>query len=414
MPTAKRKTPHLAVVTHDEIVSKSTTKYEAIFENASDAIVTVNASGKIDAVNRAFEELTGYLKSELLGESVTLLVPKPSPQSTLANRRIRPVSEESCRTPGTYEEVVIAKKDGYIRYVDLSVREVSQPKIYVCLFRDVTEKKNMERELITKHSELRNAYVELEKKNAELQSMQQTLVQSGKMAALGELAAGIAHELNQPLQGIRGYAQELKALIGAGTASTPDTGDAPVFAQEIISNVDKMASIIEYLRTFTRKSTENFEQTDVHHAIEESLKMLGRQLSARGIEVLKKFDDKLPRVYANPVALEQVFINLAGNARDAIDATQRGRGTITIETKRAGKFIEIHFKDDGAGMSERTRAKVFNPFFTTKEVGKGMGLGLSLSYGILSTLNGSILVESELGKGTTFVVRVPQDFRETA
>jgi signal transduction histidine kinase len=118
-------------------------------------------------------------------------------------------------------------------------------------------------------------------------------------------------------------------------------------------------------------------------------------------------------VYANPLQLEQVFINLATNARDAIEATGRGKGVIRIETRRQGKLIEIRFSDDGTGMSERVKEKAFNPFFTTKEVGQGMGLGLSLSYGMVSKLHGTIVVESEIGKGTTFVIRIPQDWRES-
>jgi C4-dicarboxylate-specific signal transduction histidine kinase len=274
----------------------------------------------------------------------------------------------------------------------------------MALFRDVTEKKRMERELITKHTELRDAYFQLEKKNAELQAMQETLVQSGKMAALGELSAGIAHELNQPLQGIRGYAQEMSQIA--------DAAERDSALKEIVSCADKMAGIIEYMRAFIRKSNEGHELVDIHQPIEESLKMLARQFAMRGIEVRREFDRAVPQVYANPLQLEQVFINLASNARDAIEATGRGKGTVSITTRAAGDFVEILFRDDGAGMNDRTKAKAFNPFFTTKEAGKGMGLGLSLSYGILNKLHGSILVESELGKGAAFVIRIPRDFRE--
>jgi signal transduction histidine kinase len=142
--------------------------------------------------------------------------------------------------------------------------------------------------------------------------------------------------------------------------------------------------------------------------------MLARQFSSRGITVQRDFSKDVPKVYANPVALEQVFINLATNARDAIEAAGRGSGNIWISTRKAGDFAEVSFRDDGCGMTERTKAKAFNPFFTTKEVGKGMGLGLSLSYGIVGKLHGSIMVESELGKGATFLMRVPRDFRELA
>jgi C4-dicarboxylate-specific signal transduction histidine kinase len=284
----------------------------------------------------------------------------------------------------------------------------------IALFRDVTEKKRMERELITKHAELRDAYFRLERKSAEFQAMQDTLIQSGKMAALGELAAGIAHELNQPLLGIRGYAQELQALALPSLVGRPHEAESTAALKEVISNVDKMAAIIGHLRAFVRKSTENFELASVDGAIEEALKMLDRQFASRGIVVEKHFSEGLSKVYANPLQLEQVFINLATNARDAIEATGRGSGTIQIRTANVGKVVEISFVDDGCGMDMRTKAKAFNPFFTTKEVGKGMGLGLSLSYGILSKIHGSIVVESELGKGAEFVIRIPKDFRELA
>jgi PAS domain S-box-containing protein len=384
-------------------------KYEAIFNQASDAILTVLPSGKIDAANQAVEELTGFMKSELVGKTSDLLVPDPKKNNlSVRNRALTPFM---LLTPGTHEDVAIVRKDGYIRFADVRVRLVSSgegsEKLALAIFRDMTEKKSMERELITKHSELRNAYFQLERTNAELKAMQDTLVQSGKLAALGELAAGIAHELNQPLTGIKGYAQELQS--GALKAE-----ESAMCLKEIVSNVDKMSTIIGYLRTFTRKSVENYEMTDVHHAIEESLKMLSRQFASRGITVERQFGKDVPSVYANSLQLEQVFINLATNARDAIESTGRGRGLITISTRDAGGFVEITFKDDGNGMTDKTKTKAFNPFFTTKEVGKGMGLGLSLSYGILSKLQGSIVVESELGKGAAFLIRIPKDFRELA
>jgi len=423
MPTAKPRVNRSRLFAIDEGTRAPNTefrdagsKYQILFDQASDPVMTLSTDGTIDAVNQAFEEMSGYLKQELLGRKIGVLTPSGAQGHT--SHRARPLSSGLLEAPGTYEDVAVARKDGYVRFVDLSVRIVSSgpdsERLVLALFRDVTEKKRMERELITKHAELRNAYFQLERKNAELQAMQETLVQAGKMAALGELAAGIAHELNQPLQGIRGYAQELQALAlpsGAEPSTRPAIESSLV---EIISNSDKMAHIIDYLRTFTRKSVEKHEFTNIHDAVEEALKMLSRQFKARGIAVQRDFAPALPKLYANPLQLEQVFINLATNARDAIETTGRGHGTISIKTTKSGNFVEVRFRDDGIGMAEKTKSKIFNPFFTTKEVGKGMGLGLSLSYGILSKLHGSMVVESELGKGTTFVVRIPVDFRELA
>lgn len=389
-------------------------KYQILFEQASDAILAVLPTGAVDAINQAGEELTGYMKAEVQGTSIAVLSPDPARHRL--PERSRPLDIAIFRNGGTYEDIAIVRKDGYVRLVDVSVRMVSSgdTMLALAMLRDLTEKKRMERELITKHGELRNAYYQLERKNVELQSMQDTLVQAGKMAALGELATGIAHELNQPLQAIRGYAQELSDYALPQLQGSSGADEAVSAAREIVANVDKMASIIDYLRTFNRKSTEKHEFVDVHAAIEEALKMLRRQFEARGIQVQRDYGPGVPLVYANPLQLEQVFINLCTNARDAIEETARGSGKVAVTTRKHDSFVEIEFRDDGCGMNDRTKTKAFNPFFTTKEVGRGMGLGLSLSYGMIAKLHGSIVVESEMGKGTAFLIRLPRDFRELA
>jgi PAS domain S-box-containing protein len=385
-----------------------TEKFRAVYECVSDAIMTVDRQGHIDLVNSATEELTGFLRDELTGRALDSLSPKAK-----GSVRSRPLTGEIYKTPGLFEDISIETKDGQLRIVDVSVRIVidAESAFSIIVFRDVTEKKRMERELLTKHAELRNAFVDLERINAEYKMSQESLVQAGKMAALGELAAGIAHELNQPLMAIRGYAQELEYGITPFVKGTPAEGEASLGLKEIISAADKMAAIISHLRTHTRKSTEDFAVVDICQPIEEALKMVSRQLVSRGITVTRDFETGA-NVYANPLQLEQVFINLTTNARDAIDATHRGTGSITISARTVEAFVEVSFRDDGIGMAQGTKAKAFNPFFTTKEVGKGMGLGLSLSYGILSKVHGSIRIESEEGKGTTFVIRIPKDFRE--
>ncbi len=402
MPRALKN--RLQIVATD---SASASKFETIFDQSSDAIVSFRADGSIDAANYAFEALTGYLKEELMSAKSSLLAPSIELQKI--SPKTRPWSTEVLKTSGTYEDVLIGRKDGYSVLVELSIRHVRSDDgdLAISIFRDVSEKKRMERDLITKHTELRNAYLELERKNADMISMQEMLVQAGKMAALGELAAGIAHELNQPLQAIRGYAQELQVPEVQSNHSVRDAA-----LREVIFGADKMAKIIDQMREFTRKSTKDYGETQVHQVIDEALKMFDRQFKSRGIEVAREYPSEPDTVYANPFQLEQVFINLVSNARDAIEATQRGRGLITIRTLVSNSFVEVIFKDDGSGMAEKTKAKAFNPFFTTKEVGQGMGMGLSLSYGILSKLQASIVVESELGKGSEFRICIPRDFRE--
>jgi C4-dicarboxylate-specific signal transduction histidine kinase len=246
----------------------------------------------------------------------------------------------------------------------------------------------------------------------ELKSAQEALVQAGKLAALGELAAGVAHELNQPLTGLMGFGQELERIV---KEKIPGDATAVDFAQEVVHNAVRMKKIIQQLREFTRRSLEDFEDVDVPGVIHDSLKLLEQQFKSRGIDVAIQADKDLPKIYCNPFQLEQVFINLSTNARDAIEATGRGSGQIKIDVRRKHgdpkRFLEVCFRDDGVGMESETKNKAMEPFYTTKEVGKGTGLGLSVSYGIISKIHGTMVIESAPGKGASFLLTLPVDYR---
>jgi C4-dicarboxylate-specific signal transduction histidine kinase len=317
---------------------------------------------------------------------------------------------------GFYEDMALLRKDGYLAFATLSVKTLSGDQtggqnLAFCILHDMGAKKSMERDLLAKHWELKSAYEELERAHMELKSAQEALVQAGKLAALGELAAGVAHELNQPLSGVLGFGQELERIL---REKFPDP-TALDFAGEVTKNAIRMKKIIQQLREFTRRSVEDFQKVEIAGVVTESLKLLEQQFKSRGIEVEINTAKGLPKVYCNPFQLEQVFINLATNARDAIEATGRGDGHIEIELRPKAadpkRFLEVQFRDDGAGMNIETKNRAFEPFFTTKEVGKGTGLGLSVSYGILSKIHGSMMVESAPGKGTTFVLTLPVDYR---
>jgi histidine kinase len=415
-------------------------RYSILFNEAQDAIMVVDLkSGTITEANRAMQDLTGFVAAELEGASASVL----GPNSAQSTGRTTWFSTNVLTMGGLHEDLAILGKDGLPIYVSLSVRviHVEGHDVALCILRNVGEKKKLERELITKHNELRSAYGRLEKANEELKVMQETLVQSGKLAALGELAAGIAHELNQPLTIIRGFSQEaqviLKSMLANAALQPQIEGDARAlgdYLKEIEKGADKMDRIISHMRGFTRKSTEDYRWVQVHEVIEEALKMLEQQFKSRGIQVVRQFEKDLPPIYANPFQLEQVFINFATNARDAIEekrnkekqaipsASMRTVGQLVIRTERvtsvgtksgtgAVEMVQVRIEDNGVGIPDGVKSKIFNPFFTTKEVGKGMGLGLSITYGILSKINASVFVESEPGKGTVFTVRIPVDYR---
>ncbi|MGZ3701306.1 MAG: PAS domain-containing sensor histidine kinase [Bdellovibrionota bacterium] len=389
--------------------------FELLFEEANDGILLVNTdSGKVLSANRRLQELTGFMADELSGKVECLFPDRNSPMAKKVRSAL--FSPEMLGHSGFYEDMALLKKDGYLAFATLSVKTLSASEtggqnVAFCILHDMGVKKSMERDLLAKHMELKSAYEELERAHMELKSAQEALVLAGKLAALGELAAGVAHELNQPLTGLMGFGQELERIL---KDKFPDP-TALDFAQEITHNALRMKKIIQQLREFTRKSVEDFEDVELAGVIHDSLRLLEQQFKSRGIEVSITAEAELPKLYCNPFQLEQVFINLATNARDAIEATDRGSGQIKIDVRRkAGdpkRFLEVSFRDDGAGMESETKNKAFEPFYTTKEVGKGTGLGLSVSYGIISKIHGTMMIESAPGKGASFLLTLPVDYR---
>ena len=250
--------------------------------------------------------------------------------------------------------------------------------------------------------DLRETTQEMERREQELRDKQEQLIQAGKLATLGELTTGVAHELNNPLNNIGLYVGNVidKMRLGA-------SDDERVLRdlEKVVEQVMKATEIISHLRTFGRAAPVTVEPVAVNDVIERSLSLMQEQLRLRQIDVELDLCAEAPVVLGNPIQLEQVFINLLTNARDALDDAQRK--SITIECMLDGRTVAIVFRDTGRGIPEGLEQRIFDPFFTTKEVGTGTGLGLSITYGIINEHGGSIAVESRPGEGASFRVELP-------
>jgi histidine kinase len=241
---------------------------------------------------------------------------------------------------------------------------------------------------------------------------EQHLIQASKMATLGEMATGIAHELNQPLSVIK----TASSFLMRKTAGRERIEDATLrtLTEEIDCHVDRASRIITHMREFGRKSGVSKERVQVNSVLGRAVDFFKEQLKLRDIEVIEDFQDPLPRVAADPNRLEQVFVNLLINARDAIEKKwEKGCPEgwvkrILLKTRLEDETVTIEVSDTGIGISEAIRERIFEPFFTTKEVGKGTGLGLSISYGIVQDYDGTIRVKGNEGEGATFVIRFPR------
>src|SRR3989441_8599384 len=260
--------------------------------------------------------------------------------------------------------------------------------------------------------DLRETTAEMQRREQELRDKQEQLVQAGKLATLGELTTGVAHELNNPLNNTGLFVGNALDLIELGAA---DKGQIVRELRQALQQVRKATQIISHLRTFGRAAPVSREAISLRPVIERALSLVQEQLRLHEIEVTLDLGPEEPVVVGNPIQLEQVFINLLTNARDAV--VDSPRKAIRISASVGSAAGEIAFVDTGHGIAPGLEGRIFDPFFTTKEVGKGTGLGLSITYGIVKDHGGTISVLSPPGEGATFLIHLPlasADTSETA
>jgi C4-dicarboxylate-specific signal transduction histidine kinase len=250
--------------------------------------------------------------------------------------------------------------------------------------------------------DLRETTAEMQRREAELREKQEQLVQAAKLATLGELTTGVAHELNNPLNNIGLFVGNVVDLVELGI------GDRDRIVRELrnaMQQVRKATEIISHLRTFGRAAPVSRERVPVVQVVERALSLMREQLRLREIAVHLDGGAADPVVIGNAIQLEQVFLNLLTNARDAV--ADAPRKEIRIACRVGPGTVDLVFSDTGHGIRPGLEQRIFDPFFTTKEVGKGTGLGLSITYGIIKDHGGVISVASPPGEGASFLVQLP-------
>jgi len=285
------------------------------------------------------------------------------------------------------------------------------------------------RALTEEHERVQRRNQEIENAHGALKEAQAQLVQSEKLASVGQLAAGVAHEINNPigfitsnLGTLKTYAELMKRLLEGYRqhAAAPQEGllselrqleeaedlefvleDIDELLADSIAGSARVKEIVQGLKSFSRVDEAKLAEEDLHAGIDSTLKVVANEIKYK-CQVEKDFGD-LPRVVCNLAQINQVFMNLLVNAAQAMES----QGTITITTRTEGDFAVVRFRDTGSGIPADKLGSIFDPFFTTKPVGSGTGLGLSISYGIIQDHGGSIEVESEVGVGTEFAIRLP-------
>jgi two-component system NtrC family sensor kinase len=237
----------------------------------------------------------------------------------------------------------------------------------------------------------------VQERTQELQRVQDQLIRAGKMAALGELAAGVAHEINNPLTGVLTFSS---LMLKKADESHPWRKDL----ENVVQQTTRCRNIVKGLLDFARQRKPDKKEWDIHLLIDNTLTLLAEQVRFQNIKIDKQFKAGIPMLFVDGDQIQQVFMNILLNAADAMAGNG---GNLSIKTDLKDGLAEISFTDTGCGISKEHLSKLFDPFFTTKETGKGTGLGLAISYGIVQSHGGDIEVESQVGKGSTFRIKLP-------
>jgi PAS domain S-box-containing protein len=375
-----------------EVLRQSEARKGAILDTAVDAILTIDHHGIISEFNRAGEAMFGYSRSEALGKEMAELMIPPSLRQKQREELTRYVRSGESDGAGRRVEMIAMRRDGTEFPVEIAVTRIPLPGVpmYTGYIRDLSERKAAEQALRESEEQLRQAH---------------------KMEAVGRLAGGIAHDFNNLLTAITGYGELMLPSLNEGESLRSNL-------DEVLKAAQRAAALTRQLLAFSRRQVLEPKVLDLNAVVAGVLPML-RRLIGEDVELVNAQDSGLAHVKADPGQIEQVIMNLAVNARDAMP----DGGKLILETRnvdldevyarqhvavRPGRYVQLAVSDTGAGMDEETKTRIFEPFFTTKERGKGTGLGLATVYGIAKQSGGYIWVYSEPGRGTTFKIYLPR------
>lgn len=359
--------------------------FRVLFYESGMGITLADLEKRILDVNPAFEKMVGYKKEELVGKTFAhLLYPEDSPLNLELHRQLLAGERDIYHMERRY-----IKKNGEILWTRLTVsllrNRQGDPECVMGIVEDITE---------YKHAEMK------------LREQQDQVAQASKMSALGVMASGIAHEINNPLNVINFRAQQVRSCVKEGKIAQESFKKVEECAENIEKNVGRITAIVKGLQAFARKGDQDpFELTGVNLLINEALELSGDRFKYRGIDVKVKRLATDVQIECRPTQILQVVANLLNNAFDAIaDLPERW---VLIEPREVNEFIELVITDSGKGIPEEVAKNMFQQFYTTKPAGKGTGLGLSISKTILESHRGLLRLEREC-KNTRFIIGLPK------
>lgn len=367
---------------------------DTVIHSLGEMLFVIDSNLVIRQVNYQVTNVLGYSESELYSKSFTSIF-------VSADSVILPEGGLSELLESGVIEVTLYNHLGLAVPVLLSTSsfysDEGESHGYVCIARDITERKQVEKKLSLYNSKLAST-------NQALKIAQDQLVHSAKMASIGEITAGLAHEINQPLGAIQLNAEFIHTIAcEEGVVGKEDL--VPIY-NKIHRQINRIKKIVQHLRIFSRDDKiDDFEETDMLSLIDDSLVLFSERFRLKKIQLVKEFATDLPPIECNKIHIEQVLTNLLSNAEHAL--SMETKKVIKLRVYADHGYLVIEVEDNGHGIAQEHLSKIFDPFFTTKEVGEGTGLGMSISYGIVQSHKGKLTVNSQLSKNTIFTLSLP-------
>ena len=394
-----------AIGVQEQKLRERNEEVETILNSIQDFIIVITPDKEIFEVNEAFLQKMGYTSDEVIGRKCyEIFQGENSDFCNSADIRC-PLSEVIKNKRYNQQVMPRLNRDGETRYFEVSIFPIWEKDGKISKFievsRDITERKK-EAEEITRRLEQM-----VEERTLKLKETHAKLLHQDKMASLGKLSASVVHEINNPIAGIINLTKLLKRLTADGSIHAEDVNDFNQYLELMETETWRVSRIVSNLLTFSRQSEMGFEEVNINRLIEKTLFLNSNLLMINQVRVKRDLDPNLPDIVGSEDQLQQAFINFISNAAESMETA--GKGVLNVKTRYSlvDDKIKIAFEDNGVGILQENFSKLFEPFFTTKKKGKGVGLGLSVAYGIIEEHGGSIHVNSKEGKGTTFNIKLP-------